>query len=121
MTRRTQLALLIAIYFLLSVGCTRDLKANSERFESSRWKTSDLRERGRMTKDLVGRELLNGMLSDEVREMLGDPDNVTHAGEFEYRTDPGSWMSGANNGPWIHYLNVEFGEDHRVRKAYMTD
>jgi hypothetical protein len=113
---------LVAVCVIVASCFTRDFKGNIEQFDSSKWKTHDLRERGRMTNDLLTRDLLKGRSSEEVRELLGEPDNVNRNGELEYETDPGAWLGGANNGPWIHYLHVDFGKPgDRVDKAYITD
>ncbi len=119
--RRARLTF-IAITCLFVISCTRDFKANSEKFDSAKWKTHDLRERGRMTDDLLAHSLLVGKSPMEVRSLLGEPENITKAGLLEYETDPGAWLGGANNGPWIHYLIIEFGsQDGRAIKAYIID
>ena len=112
----------LAVCCLLGLNCARDFEANNEQFDSVKWKLHDLRARGRMANDLLTRGLLEGKSPQEVREFLGEPDNITHAGVMEYKTDPGAWLGGANNGPWIHYLNIEYGnEDGHVARAYITD
>ena len=113
---------LIALCCLFAFSCARDFKANNEKFDSVKWKTRDLRERGRMTDDLLVQSLLNGKSPEDVRSLLGEPENITKAGVMEYETDPGAWLGGANNGPWIHYLIVEFGKvDNRVERSYIID
>jgi len=75
-----------------------------------------------MTQDLLVTNHLQGKSRAEVREILGEPDNINNAGQFEYQTDPGAWMGGANNGPWIHWLHVEFATPNSgVATAYITD
>ena len=121
MNCRQRFTVLVALC-LLAVSCTRDFKANNHQFDSERWKTKDLRERGQMTDDLLTRKLLEEKSAEEVRLLLGEPDNIDYAGVMEFKTDPGAWREGANNGPWIHYLHVEFGnDDGLVRRAYITD
>jgi hypothetical protein len=106
----------------LLVACNRDFKSNGLAFDSNVWKSGNLRERGRMTNDLLSKNLLTGKSSKEVFELLGKPENTMNNGTMEYSTDPGSWMSGANDGPWIHYLNIEFDNaKERVSKAFITD
>lgn len=118
---RMQFAFLAACC-LFALDCTRDFKANNVQFDAVKWKTGNLRERGRMTNDLLTQVVLESKSPEEVHELLGEPDNINHAGAMEYKTDPGAWPGGANNGPWIHYLHVEFGKaDGRVERAYITD
>lgn len=112
----------LAICCLATLSCTRDFRSNNDRFEPEKWKTHEMRARGQMTKNLLDQNILVGKLPDEVRELLGDPENIDHSGTFEYQTDPGAWLGGANNGPWIHYLHVEYAKaDGRATRAYMTD
>lgn len=121
MKHRVPFAFLAICCFFLG-SCTRDFKANNVQFDATKWKTRDLRERGRMTNDLLTRDLLAGKSSDELRSRLGEPENIDRVGSFEYFTDPGAWLGGANNGPWIHYLHIEFEQENgRVNRAYITD
>jgi hypothetical protein len=111
---------LLTFCCFLAFSCTRDFKANNLQFDSVKWKTRELRARGQMTKDLLSRDYLAGKLNQEVLGILGEPENIDNAGSFEYKTDPGAWLGGANNGPWIHYLHVEYS-DGRVVRSYITD
>lgn len=43
-------------------------------FQESAWKVADRESRGHMADDLYGRGLIIGKTTDEVREILGDPD-----------------------------------------------
>ena len=112
----------IVFWCVFALACTRDFKSNRETFDSGVWKTRDLRERGRMTNDLLSKNLLEGKGRAEIVELLGEPENTDKMGSMEYFTDPGAWIGGANNGPRIHYLHIEFGQtDNKVNKVFVAD
>lgn len=75
-----------------------------------------------MTMDLLSKNILEGRSKPEIVNLLGEPENTDKMGGMEYFTDPGAWIGGANNGPWIHYLHIEFGQsDNRVNKVFVAD
>ena len=87
-------------------------------FSSDEWLRGNLRDRGRMVRDLASPERLPGDLPspgklraknrDKVHELLGPPDTAYGGHEEVYKVDIGyRWI----NGPRLHELHVLYEKD----------
>jgi hypothetical protein len=70
-------------FVLLSVAC-----GNSRTFDSTSWLKAGVRERGRMTEDLVKRRVLIGKTAEETQQLLGRAD-TDYGRALSYKIDLG--------------------------------
>lgn len=70
----------ILILLLGATACSFVLQ-NNERFDSVKWKNGNRHIRGQMSYDIQKSNLLIGKSSEEVRELLGEPDFITEFGD----------------------------------------
>lgn len=75
-----------------------------------------MRERGRMSEDLVKRKILLGQTADDAKRLLGQPDK-DYVSALSYRIDLGWPLKDP-----IHYgLQVHLDENRKVREVKIVD
>ncbi len=95
---------IILLLFCFSVSC--DFRLNNLAFDSEQWKSSDLRTRGRIFKDLKKSKILEGKTKPEVENLLGIP-AFENQDNWIYKIDLGYRFG---NTVWTYNLNVRFNE-----------
>jgi hypothetical protein len=108
MTRACTIALLIGLVLL---GC-----GNNKRFNSDVWLKADMRERGRMSENLVKGKTLIGKSNDETRRLLGEPEK-DWGRVIQYNIDMGLPLK----DPKHTGLQVHLDENHYVREVRIVD
>ena len=106
--------LILLISFVL--GMWGSFNRRERAFDSQAWKSSNCRDRGRMVRDLVARDLLHGSTPDEVRELLGPPDDKLE-NEWDYSVDLGERFMFAK---WGYHLIVNFDNDTQKVDSVMV-
>ena len=87
---------------MLSCGINNKSDKNNLEFDSEKWKSGDMRTKGKMTDYLLKDSILIGMSKNEILEILDEPDQQTIS-RLHYTVDPGiKYM----NEPWIYWLTV---------------
>lgn len=106
---------LIILFCAFLFGC--DFKTNNLKFDSEKWKTADLRTKGRMSRDLRDSNLLIGKTKSEVENLLGKP---KFDGEnWTYTIDVGDRFG---THVWTHNLILLFDKNtNTVQRVYDSD
>jgi len=109
---KTKKALWVVATVFLLAAC-----GNNKTFDSAAWLKSDLRERGRMSEDLVKSRVLIGQTADDVRRVLGQPD-TTYTTALVYRIDMGMPLK---DDPKHTGLQVHLDGNRTVREVKIVD
>jgi hypothetical protein len=117
MNRLKAIFILILTITVLSCG-TINKSDNDLDFDSKKWKSGDIRTKGKMTDNLLNDSLLIGKTKDEILEMLGEPDQRT-ASRLHYTVDPGiEYM----NESWTYWFSVEIDTTSgKVDEVWIAD
>ena len=89
----------------------------ARRFDAEAWQAGSVRERGRMALDLERSRRLLGRTRAEVVSLLGQPEG-NHPTEMRYMVDLG-YRFGFES--WLYSVTVQFGDDGRVKHAFVHD
>lgn len=118
MNRLQTILTLILTLTMLSCGTNIQSDKNDLEFDSKKWKSGDMRTKGKMTDNLVNDSLLIGKTKGEVLNMLGEPDQQTES-RFHYIFDPGiEYMS----EPWTYWLSVDIDTTSgKVDEVWIAD
>jgi hypothetical protein len=111
-----------------SLYCFTPLFDVNRSFSSDEWLRGNLRDRGRMVRDLASPERLPGDLPspgklgeknrDNVHELLGPPDTSYGGQEEAYDVDIGyRWI----DGPRLHQLHVLYEKDGKTVSCIWID
>jgi hypothetical protein len=109
---KTKTVLLVATTVFLLAAC-----GNNKTFDSAAWLKSDVRERGRMSEDLVKSKILIGKTADESLRVLGQPD-TTYPTALVYRIDMGMPFK---DDPKHTALQVHLDGNHTVHEVKIVD
>jgi hypothetical protein len=88
----------------------------TDRFDAEQWKSASDGMRYRFVKDLIYRDLLNGLSRPQLEEMLGDPSFVARDGRYatylvKDRTD------GILEFNSVYVLQMDFDEQNKVTRT----
>ena len=106
---RTLLALVILTLSLIGCG-------NNRPFNAAKWIEGTVRERGRMSEDLVNSKILIGATIDEAERLLG-PADFTYPTALQYKIDLG-WPL---KDPMHYGLQVHFDTNRKVHNVKIVD
>ena len=110
---------LMAITLSLTIlSCINTHDKNGLQFDSEKWKSGDMRTKGKMTDHILKDSLLIGKSKADILKMLGEPDQQT-ASILHYTVDPGiKYM----NEPWTYWLSVNIDTTNgKVKKVWLAD
>ena len=108
--------LVLLLVFCFSTAC--DFTLNNLKFDSGKWKTADLRTKGRMFRDLRDSRILEGKTKVEIDNLLGKP-TFENPNTWVYKIDLGHKFGST---AWTYNLNVEFDQTTKtVQKVYAND
>ena len=102
---------------ILTIAVTFAACGNNQRFSSTAWLKADMRERGRMSEDLIKSRVLIGHAADEALRLLGQPD-TTYSTALIYRIDMGMPFK---DDPKHTALQVHLDEKRTVREVKIVD
>ncbi|HSE20615.1 MAG TPA: hypothetical protein VLB68_03130 [Pyrinomonadaceae bacterium] len=103
--------LVIVILTLSLIGC-----GNNRPFNNTKWIEGSLRDRGRMSEDLVNSNILIGATVGEAEQLLG-PADFTYPTALQYKIDLG-WPL---KDPKHYGLQVHFDASRRVHTVKIVD
>ena len=109
---RTKIGLSVVTVVFLLTAC-----GNNKTFNSTAWLNSDLRERGRMSEDLVKNKILIGQAENQALRLLGQPD-TTYPTALMCRLDMGMPFK---DDPKHTALQVHFDGNRTVRGVKIVD
>jgi hypothetical protein len=102
-----------SVLLLLSLNST-----NEREFDSDTWKRGDKAARGSMVKDLQEKKILLDKNQNEVKIVLGEPDQRKE-NEYIYLVDLGTKFGNEN---WNYFFRVRFDKQNsKVEETLLTD
>ncbi len=114
--KRLNKTLVLFLVFCFSTAC--DSTPNNLKFNSEKWKSADLRTKGRMSKDLRNSKILEGKTKSEIENLLGKP-IFENSEVWIYKVDLGHKFGDA---VWAYNLNIIFDDNTKtVLRAYEND
>lgn len=98
--------LVVSICALVAV-CFTACEAEHKPFDKQVWSKGDYRERGRMYRDLEKRHPLKGLSVDEVKSLIGEPNDLDTAAQImTWHLDLG----------WTALFHMDLHVDHETQR-----
>lgn len=108
-----KIILLLQVVFL--AACITDLKSNNLAFDAEKWKSGDMRTKGRMANNLQKSDMLIGKTKTEIEKLLGKDETSNSPNSWEYQIDFGY---GVGTYSWTYNFKVIF--DEQTEKVIFT-